>query len=50
MNMTYLLLSSVHSYTQSKAVMTNVTNNMADVTPAGMNIRCGAPLRCIKDK
>ena len=49
LNTGYYLLSTVkNSYTQSQAIMLNVTNNAAAV--ANMNIRCGAPLRCIKDK
>lgn len=48
LNTGYYILSSVNSYTQAKAIMPNVTNNTAAVS--NMNIRCGAPLRCIKDK
>ena len=47
MNTGYYILSTPNSHTNLKAIMPNVTNNKADV--ANMNIRCGAPLRCIKD-
>ncbi len=48
MNTGYYILSTPNSYNNLKAIMPNVTNNAAAV--ANMNIRCGAPLRCIKDK
>ena len=48
LNTGYYILSTPNSYNNLKAIMPNVTNNAAAV--ANMNIRCGAPLRCIKDK
>ena len=48
LNTCYYMLSSANSHTQIQGIMTNVTNNTAAVT--NMNIRFGAPLRCIKDK
>lgn len=48
MNTGYYILSTPNSYSNLKAVMPNVTNNTAAVS--NMNIRFGAPLRCIKDK
>lgn len=48
LNTGYYILSTPNSYNNLKAIMPNVTNNTAAV--ANMNIRCGAPLRCIKDK
>ncbi len=47
LNTGYYMLSSANSHTQIQAIMPNVTNNTAAV--ANMNIRCGVPLRCIKD-
>ena len=47
MNSGYYLLSTADSHTQSKSVMPNVTENSAST--AKMNIRSGAPLRCIKN-
>ncbi len=48
LNTGYLILSTPNSHTNINAIMPNVTNNTA--ATAFMNIRCGAPLRCIKDK
>ncbi len=48
LNTGYYLLSTPNAYNNLKAIMPNVTNNTAAV--ANMNIRCGAPLRCIKNK
>ena len=47
LNTCYYMLSTPNAYNNLKAIMPNVTNNTAAV--ANMNIRCGAPLRCIKD-
>ena len=48
LNTGYYLLSTPHAYNQMRAIMPNVTNNTA--ATAQMNIRNGAPLRCIKDQ
>ena len=49
-NTTYMLLSTPNNNNVKmvSAIMTNVTNNTVSV--ANMNIRWGAPLRCVQDR